>query len=451
MPTMNDDLIGGDWKPEVAFPLGSIDDSELPPHLPSDTLGVKKNKEASLKFECPIPSCRAVFVSEEELQHHQWRRLHYRCVSCEIDYPDQEGIDRHNRQVHRQPQELICPGCGIECVRATELMSHVERNHCPKIAPSMLDERRKWTMEFSDGLRRMNPANAELTLTGDISNLKKISGLDNPQTKAGIHPPHAKPDARILNFGLLTRLSDEPSTDLKDYRNGYTSQPDLLTGDALQKHVVHPALSVENRWESGLPLYPYADPVPRPPPRQLGTLTAVASSARDIRPNDVVTNPDDPRFKATAFYVPILKDFRCPYAPRCKKRSKTAKGLVAHLKSRAHRPHVVFKCPNCFHELHSMTSALAHAEDATGKCKLHKTEQFREFINHVTGGMIDGLNSEEDCLKYGLPRFTVPKAFYERLRLPAHIKKKLEKTEKFGRGRMAEWVDSEDNDCDDDE
>jgi hypothetical protein len=99
-----------------------------------------------------------------------------------------------------------------------------------------------------------------------------------------------------------------------------------------------------------------------------------------------------------------------------------------------------------------MTAAMAHADSATRTCRIRETESFRKWIDHITGGMIDGLNDGDDCLKDGSPRYIIPKTFYESLPFPAHVRHdQLEATEKLGRGRMAEWEGPEDNNWVDDD
>lgn len=91
-----------------------------------------------------------------------------------------------------------------------------------------------------------------------------------------------------------------------------------------------------------------------------------------------------------------------------------------------------------------MASAMAHAENATRICNIRETEDFRKFVNHISGGMLDGLNGKDECLKDGGPRFIIPKVFYETLPFPAHIRyNQTEQDANLGRGRMAEWNDSE--------
>lgn len=93
-----------------------------------------------------------------------------------------------------------------------------------------------------------------------------------------------------------------------------------------------------------------------------------------------------------------------------------------------------------------MASAIAHAETATRICNIRETDDFRKFIDHVSGGMLDGLNGPNECLDDGGPRFIIPKTFYENLPFTAHIHhKQTEQDAKLGRGRMMEWEDPEDD------
>lgn len=112
----------------------------------------------------------------------------------------------------------------------------------------------------------------------------------------------------------------ELGKELKDYRNGYSAQPDLLTGEPLKKLTISPAVKVENQWEKGKDqaLFPDAGPVVRPSPGQLEQFTAGAPSTQDTSPNKKVTDPDENGFNSAVFYHSILKKFVCPHAPKCK-------------------------------------------------------------------------------------------------------------------------------------
>lgn len=128
---------------------------------------------------------------------------------------------------------------------------------------------------------------------------------------------------------------------------------------------------------------------------------------------------------------------------------KSATSFTTHLR-RAHRnngPEVEYKCPRCAHYFSSMEGAVQHAETATRRCNVRMTDAFREFIGHITGGLLDGLNGIDDCLPDGNPRFIISRAFLESLPWRPHplCLKMAQRNDQegVGRGRMKEWAGDE--------
>lgn len=77
-----------------------------------------------------------------------------------------------------------------------------------------------------------------------------------------------------------------------------------------------------------------------------------------------------------------------------------------------------------------MASAMAHAENATKTCNIRETADFGQFVTHITGGMLNGLNGPGDRLKDGSPRYVIPKRFYESLPFPTRPAKQEPKEAK---------------------
>lgn len=105
MSAQNDDIVGGQQSPAIAYALGNIDDTSLPVHL---RLRVPvratkpKHKEENPKFNCPRRECKEGFRSKDELEKHQWKRCHYRCIECELDFHDAEAQFAHNSKASPQ-------------------------------------------------------------------------------------------------------------------------------------------------------------------------------------------------------------------------------------------------------------------------------------------------------------------------------------------------------------
>jgi hypothetical protein len=55
--------------------------------------------------------------------------------------------------------------------------------------------------------------------------------------------------------------------------------------------------------------------------------------------------------------------------------------------------------------------------------------------------MMDGLNSKEECLTDGRPRFIVPTKFIESFPTPLRYIRVRPELKKLGSGRMADWDD----------
>lgn len=101
MSVMNDDFIGDEQSPARANALGDLEDASVSAHFPLHHNGgheFKTTKE-NLKLKCPRRECKEVCHTREELDKHQWKKCHYRCVTCEMDFPDEDTQFVHNSKV----------------------------------------------------------------------------------------------------------------------------------------------------------------------------------------------------------------------------------------------------------------------------------------------------------------------------------------------------------------
>ncbi|KAF7521090.1 hypothetical protein G7054_g12556 [Neopestalotiopsis clavispora] len=364
-------------------------------------------KDPEPEWKCPSSDCRLSFNTEAELTRHQKVKSHWGCLVCKIDYKDQMALSNHIQQAHRQDQDLQCPGCEVQFPIASQFINHIETHRCPRIFPSTLHEHRK---KQSASYRTLH----------DIDLVESVTRLDLGRGQPSYQ---VYEEDSLTSERSYTQQYPELGKELQDYRNGYSNVPDLLTGEPRKKLIIPPAVLVENRWEKGKgqgqELFPDAAPAVRPEPQGLRNLTAAAPSTRDIDPNEKITDPDDARFNAAVFYHPIMEKYTCAHFPKCKAKFQTHKALISHLRSSAHKANIEFTCPRCLRKYNSMTAAMAHVEAATRVCKIRETEDFRKFVIHVTGGLLDGLNSSEDRLSDGTPRYVIHKAFVDSLQLPA--------------------------------
>lgn len=198
-------------------------------------------------------------------------------------------------------------------------MGHVEENHCPRIHPSMLHDRRQVQIDFGRKLRAMNPANDEFKVVIDMQNMALgDQKQDASKPSDAYNPPYTRPDARIVNYTLNPEDFPKLGKDLEDDRSGNSSKPDLLTGEARPKPIIPPVKKFENQWVKGETLFQDSAPVVRPTPGQLDRFPNALHSERDFDPKERVNDPDDPRFNPGVFWHPIMRQFVCVHAPKCK-------------------------------------------------------------------------------------------------------------------------------------
>jgi hypothetical protein len=111
-------------------------------------------------------------------------------------------------------------------------------------------------------------------------------------------------DAGIDNkkFPVLT-MENFPVLPLQDYRSGGSKVPDLLTGTPEK-------LTKENMtWLAQKELSPLA---PKPADVQRPVAAMIIDPVTKIE-NFHEFDPDNPKFDARRFYIPILEKFRCPW------------------------------------------------------------------------------------------------------------------------------------------
>lgn len=198
-------------------------------------------------------------------------------------------------------------------------MGHIEENRCPRISPSTLHERRQKQITFSQKLRTMNPANDEFQFVCDMKNLEMTNDKPVlPEPSGAFNPPHMQPDARVPNYLLSIRDFPELGKSSNDHCDVSTVKPDIVTGETRIKVVIPAVKKFESRWVKGETLFQDSAPALHPITSQLDGFNAAAPSSRDIKPSGKVTDPNDSGFNAAAFYHPILQQFVCAHAPKCK-------------------------------------------------------------------------------------------------------------------------------------
>ncbi|KAK8040811.1 hypothetical protein PG994_013818 [Apiospora phragmitis] len=353
-------------------------------------------------YPCPRPGCVDVFTSAADLHQHQYKKSHWRCTKCEINFYDGTTLLKHDAERHVPEVELVCPGCDSIFRRPRSLMKHIEAGQCVIIKPPMINEARKRRVDFVKGLGSMNPANDD--------NL--FRQMDEKDVNADIRP-WFQPD-RVGGPDM--------------YLAGVNKAPDLLTGDNLAalgrafegseiQTDAGPWASKENQ------VFPNTRPTPKQVFRDLEHEHHDMPVDITKRIDHRVLDPDKHGYNPAVFYEPLFEKYKCPHL-RCGKKFERPGGLTFHLKSPIHKARMRISCPYCSRLFATMTDAIGHAESVTQKCQIRGSDLFREFIANVSGGLIDVFMAKPDNIAFHVPHYVVPPnilaEFVPELRRKAH-------------------------------
>ncbi|KAK7954226.1 C2H2 finger domain protein [Apiospora saccharicola] len=354
---------------------------------------------------CPRPGCVDTFASAADLYQHQYRKSHWTCSKCEINFYDGTSLQKHDAKWHVPEEELVCPGCKSTFRLPSGLMKHVEFEQCPTIKPAMVNEARKRRVDFVKGLGSMNPANED--------NLFRY--MDDKTVNADIRP-WCQPDRAHHNFVEweddydfeLVREPETPKNEPDLYLGGVNKAPDLLTGDNLA--ALDRALEERDTESKACPWSSNEDKV-RPTPKQL--LSDLEHEYHDVpvdmtkRIDHRVIDPDKQGYNPAVFYQPFFERYKCPHL-RCGKKFVRPERLTSHLKSPEHKAGMRISCPYCSRLFATMTDAIGHAQSTSSKCQIRGSDLFREFIANVSGGLIDVFMTKPDGIAFHVPRYMVP-------------------------------------------
>ncbi|RYP92027.1 hypothetical protein DL770_001882 [Monosporascus sp. CRB-9-2] len=357
-------------------------------------------------LQCPV--CARIFNNSAVKKAHQRVEGHFQCAVCKAKFHDDAAVVHHVFEEHKTVHDIKCPGCLKTFMRAGAWLQHVENYECTGIFPEDLEARKKKIEDFKEALAKLETSGPDWLEGVDVSAVTDTWRNDPIVATLEGHD-NLKPHHGTTVDQNYTKPVDFPRLDTHEYRAGGSKQPDFLTGDAPGLQPMQPA----NAWAQKKNLFPDAKPdkalsavrTPlgnRPPqssafagpaayrqgpastqernariqvvksynavpptPDLLGkTSQATASSG------ERVLDPDHPNFSATVFHDPILDQFKCPH--RCNKKFKTARDLVTHLRSAAHK--------------------------AFTGCWARDSDQFRRKLSELTGGLLDikPATAEED-------------------------------------------------------
>ncbi|KAJ5200558.1 Zinc finger C2H2 [Penicillium cf. griseofulvum] len=110
---------------------------------------------------CTFQSCRLIFKSVSEMQHHKANAdRHSYCMKCDLDFQSQQtlhlhkimsdrhfacpecclelrseaGLEVHMRNNHHEGRQVACMGCGSKYKSASAVIKHIEDKECPVLS-----------------------------------------------------------------------------------------------------------------------------------------------------------------------------------------------------------------------------------------------------------------------------------------------------------------------------
>ncbi|KAK4238498.1 hypothetical protein C8A03DRAFT_43772 [Achaetomium macrosporum] len=325
--------------------------------------------------------CKIEMVSRDALLVHWQERRdqgkgHYRCSKCMLLFRTPEAESRHQKQFHPAKQDLACPGCDKQFVKAGGLIDHIEKNRCTRIKNDDFAARREEKLAFARELQRRH-FGEDLGLPDDNLSIASLSLTETTATRQG---PYNFTDylsrAKYIpaETGSLSALRPKAEN---------TVRPNPVTF-AMRNGADSPPLA-EN-------LAPGSPAAMRP--------TANQPQAQPAWP---LHDPRKPGWNAKDYYVKYSDKYRCPH-DGCTKLFKNATGLRDHLLSPAHNIPVKVQCPRCCRWFESMAAITQHAESQGVRCNIRETDGYRQFLDQLTAGIVDTTEKNED----GTEKYTVP-------------------------------------------
>ncbi|KAK3308874.1 uncharacterized protein B0T15DRAFT_525563 [Chaetomium strumarium] len=328
------------------------------------------------------------------LAHWQERRNqgkgHYHCSKCMILFHTSQAEGRHQKQLHPAKQELACPGCDAQFVKAGGLIDHIEQNRCPRIKNSDFAARREQKLAFARELQRRH--------FGEDPRLP-----DNNLSVAS------------LNLTETTTVSRQGPYNFTDYLSRAEYVPEgtgsLSALRPKAENTVRPnPVTFAMRNEADFPPLSCKQPENLAP----GSPAAMRRTANQPQPLEkpgqnyqtewASYDPRKPGWNAKDYYVTYSGKYRCPH-DGCTKSFKSGEGLRGHLLSPAHKIPIRVQCPRCCRWFDSMAAITQHAESQSVRCTIRETDGFRQFLDQLTAGIVDTTEKNAD----GTERYTVPK------------------------------------------
>ena len=102
------------------------------------------------------------------------------------------------------------------------------------------------------------------------------------------------------------------------------------------------------------------------------------------------------------------------------------------------------QCPRCLRFFDDMTALLNHAESQGRKCGLRFSDNYRQFLSNVTGGLLDlaPQSHQDGTVKYVVPG-VAQEAFAQKpglgVRNKENIKEEIQRQKTFWDDKKPDW------------
>ncbi|KAF9881116.1 C2H2 finger domain-containing protein [Colletotrichum karsti] len=338
-------------------------------------------------------TCGEPFDDEQALVMHKlWamkvKGTHPHCTVCAMEFQTMEAQKKHMLEMHPHDQDLVCPGCQTRFVRLSGYMKHFEHEECPEIRRMQVDSNRAQKLSFAHELEKRSGSQF-----GDyFPNLHpSVQSALSHQTKSYMaHPSFFKPE----DFPGLKEIEGAPKSGANQSIASSTDVSSLTN-----------AFSGANL---SSPIGPTSSNITTAPSSPNATAPSASQEVTDIH------SPYHNNFNVMNYYNKFTRKFKCPNKS-CAKNFGSANALLHHMKSSISHYNAKLQCPGCLNWFKDASSLTAHSESETNRCQIRYSENYRVFLDQLTGGMADvtGINqdktiqyqvSNEAVIKFGNTR-----------------------------------------------
>ncbi|KAL2880927.1 hypothetical protein SGCOL_003577 [Colletotrichum sp. CLE4] len=304
--------------------------------------------------------CDRKFPSLDELMGHKRMAMltegtHIHCSVCTRDFNSKDALNKHIPEVHPQEQNLTCPGCQKMFVRLAGWMRHLEHNECPGIRRADVDQSRAEKLTFSH-------------------ELEKRSGSQFGDYFPVSHPSVQSAFEAQSNLDAMSTVDAQSESDDKAY----------MANPSFFKPKDFPHLKDANESLEGI---------------QRAQSNTGSEKQSEPLVGDI-NNPSHRLFDPRKYYNTLTRKYKCPQ-PSCKKTFLSSGALITHMKSAASHYNAKLQCPGCLRYFRDASSLTAHSESESTRCSIRKSENYRSYLDQLTGGMADlGVKHEDGTIKY---------------------------------------------------